>query len=61
MPVILPHTQSPLLYLHQQAGWKDTHYHHKIHAPPGEENGSYVEQSSTTTANKPTGFFLIKK
>lgn len=48
MPVVLPHTQSPLFYLHQQAGWKDTHYLRKIHAPLGEENGSYVEQSSTT-------------
>lgn len=58
MPVILPHTQSPLLYLHQQAGWKDTHYLHKIHAPLGEENGSYVEQSSTTTVDETIVFFL---
>lgn len=52
MPLILPHTQSPLLYLHQQAGWKDTHYLHKIHAPLAEENGSYVEQSNTKTVNE---------
>lgn len=50
--MILPHTQSPLFYLHQQAGWKDTHYLHKIHAPLGEENGSYMEQSSTITADE---------
>lgn len=55
--MILPHTQSPLLYLHQQAGWKDTHYLHKIHAPLGEENGSYVEQSNTTIVDETIGFF----
>lgn len=59
MPMILPHTQSPLFYLHQQAGWKDTHYLHKIHAPQGEENGSYVGQSSTTGIDE-TIVFQIK-
>lgn len=59
--MILPHTQSPLLYLHRQAGWKDTHYLHKIHAPLGEEKGSYVEQSSTTIVDETMFFFLIKR
>lgn len=60
MPEILPHTQSPLLYLHQQASWKDTHYPHKIHAPLDEENGSYMEQRSTTTVHETTYIFKLK-
>lgn len=43
--MILPHIQSPLFCLHQQASWKDTHCPHKIHAPLDEENGSYGEGS----------------
>lgn len=59
MPVILPHTQSLLFYLHQQACWKDSRYLRKIHAPLGEANGSYVKQSSTTEIDE-TIVFQIK-
>lgn len=44
--MILPHIQSPLFCLHQPASWEDTHCPHKIHAPSGEENGSYGECSN---------------